>query len=347
MLISGTAMRNAVIGVVGLASLSCVAWFVYIVKTAGNEPTSRTPQERGQPTSYSANDDQVAILPDFDQVESFVEQTKEVDSDAGTSDSAQCSVRCSSTLSMLDKDLELNDETFNRLETHITEIAAYLQDDEGKRQEYLEMALSTEDGDKRSFLTDVFKRLPYEQKAEIGNHFVGSENWRVRTNGIALIADEDISSLAVSDRLIDIYSTEQNLHVKGTILASLKQSSILQGDTGILQQLDSVLYNEAEPQVRIAALKAKMELSEHPFDIIPDAVQALRTTEPEFQLAGLIAIDQILADENKHIENGAYIDKASIKSDIESIRDLSSYKGDRKRFDRLIREANAIYLRHF
>jgi hypothetical protein len=248
---------------------------------------------------------------------------------------------------MLDDDVELDDEAFHKLAAYVKEIATYLQSDESKRKHYTQMALTTTDGDKRSFLNDVFKHLPYLQKVEIGSSFIGSEKWRVRADGVALIVGHDISNLNVANSLMEIYSDEENAYVKGSILRYLKQSSALQGDTEILQQLDSVIYNGTDSSVRVAALKAKMQLSEQPYQILPDAVHALRTSEPEIQLAGLVAIDQVLVHEQEYIEQGVYIGRDSIKNEIQNIRNLAVYDGDLRRFDRLVEEANLIYLRYF
>lgn len=259
----------------------------------------------------------------------------------------QCSARCNTTLSMLDEDLQLDDEAFRKLEGSVHEIAAYLQNDDSKRQYYLEMALTTVDGDKRGFLTDIFKQLPRQQQADIGEFFITSHSWQVRVDGVALITANDAPSLGVANKLMSIFSEEENAYVKNNILTHLKESSLLQGDAEILQKLDSVIYNETDSSVRVEALKTKMQLGEQPYHILPDAVQALRTSEPDFQLAGLVAIDQILKFEKEYIEHGVYIDRKSLKNDIQSIRNLAVYGDDGNRFDRLVNEADAVYFRHF
>ncbi|MBL4670619.1 MAG: hypothetical protein JKX81_00055 [Arenicella sp.] len=321
---------------------------MFNLKNAGNKPIGHSQKrEIYQQPTVSPSDGNSSMKHSFDQAKSSLDQVEEVASGIDNTGSEQCSVRCDAALSMLDRDLALDDETFHKLDAYVNEIAVYLQDDESKRQHYLHMALTTADGDKRRFLSDVFKHLPYQQKVEISASFIGSEKWRVRADGVTLIADHDISNSDVANSLMGIFSSEENAYVKGRILSYLKQSSTLLGDPEILHQLDSVIYNGTDSSVRVAALKAKMQLSEQPYQILPDAIHALRTSEPEFQLAGLIAIDQVLKHEHEYIQKGVYIGRDSIRNDIQNIRNLAVYDGDMKRFDHLIREANTIYLRYF
>ena len=261
--------------------------------------------------------------------------------------SSKCSSSCNSTLSMLDQESELDDETFQNLEAYVEEIAIHLQHNNSKRDHYIQLALATNDGDKRGFLSYIFEHLPYEQKRDIGDMFIASENWQLRADGVHLIANDDVPSLAVANKLMDIFSNEENAFVKGSILRHLEQSSSLQGDTEVMHQLESVLYNGTDTSVRVAALKAKMQLSEHSHFILSDAVEALHASDPEFQFAGLVAISQVLDKEKEYLAKGIYIDKASVKSDLKNMRDLAVYDGDNKRLVQLVKEANAVYLRHF
>lgn len=329
--------KSVFYGLAGLVGLCCVPLLMFTLNDDGIVPTKQFQEHRVVPT-ISLNDH---------QTKNSLEQIKEVASGIDNADLGQCSARCSSTLSMLDGDLELDDETFGRLEAHVKEIAAFLQNDESQRQHYLEMALTTTDDDKRAFLTDIFYHLPYQQKVELGENFIGSDNWRVRADGVTLIADHDTPNLDVATVLMGIFSSEQHSYVKSSILSYLKQSSALKGDTEILHQLDSAIYNETDPSVRVEALKAKMQLSEQPYHILPDALQALRTSESDLQLAGLFAIEKVLEHEKKYIESGVYIDRNSIENEFQIIRNLAVYGDDKKRLDRLIREANMIYMRYF
>jgi len=340
--------RNVFYFLAVLLGLSCMLWLMSAVKNTGSAPISEVQKQGDQLIPLiSSSDDNRSLKQDINQARNLSGQAREVASQFDNTDSGLCSVRCNSTLSMLDEDLELDDDTFHKLAAYVKEIAIYLQNDEGKRQHYLQMALTTSDGDKRNFLTDVFKHLPYMQKVEIGENFIASEKWRVRADGVTLIADHDIANLNVANSLMGIFTSEENAYVKGRILSYLKQSTILQGDVEILYQLDSAIYNGTDSSVRVAALKAKMQLSEQPYQILPDAIHALRTSEPEFQLAGLIAIDQVLKYEQEYIEKGVYIGRDSIKNDIQNIRSQAVYDRDKKRSASLIREANTIYLRYF
>ena len=323
-------IHKIVYSLVGFVGLCCAAWMTFDLKRVSNEAIDQ-PQIKVI---------QQAISPVKNSVEGAA-------GSIANTDSSHCSTQCSLTLSMLNEDLVLDDEAFQRLRTYAEEIAAYLRTNESQLQHYLQMALTTSDGDRRAFLTDIFQHLPYQTKTKIAENYIDSENWRVRADGVTLFADHGIAkSNLVNSRLMKLFSREENSYVKNSILSHLQHSSILQGDSEILHQLDSAIYNETNPSVRVAAFKAKNQLLKHPYQILPDALQGLRTNEPEFQFASLIAIERLLARQEKYSETDVYIDSNSIKDELQLIRNLKLY-GDKKRSDRLIKQANAIYLRYF
>ena len=342
-MLSNRKIKNAIVYcVAGLLGLCCVAWLLTTLKNVPSDPIDQF-QVQGEPPvpDNLSSDDKPSLNRRLS-----IQRGGVISANDGA-DSGQCSVRCNSALSMLDENVELDDETFHKLEAYVKEIAAYLQSNERKRQHYLEMALITTDSDKRAFLTDIFRHLPYQQKVEISASFIGSERWRLRADGVTLIAEHDGPNLDVGRALMAIFLSEENSYIKGRILRYVKQDLTLQGDTELLLQLDSAIYNDADSSVRVAALNAKMQLSEQPYHILPDALQALRTSEPELQFAGMIAIEQVLEHEKKYIESGAYIDRNSIKEELQMIRNLVVYDDDKKRSGHLIGEANLIYMRYF
>lgn len=336
-----------------LVGLCCVAWLIFTLKNVSSGLVNHTDKQKDYLIpAITPSDDKALIKQGLHQAKNSLEQVETVTSDdlnnVDNVESEQCLEQCSVLLSILDEDLELEDEAFEKLEAYVGEIAVYLQGDERKRQHYVQMALTTTDADKRSFLTEVFKHLPDEQKIEIGADFIDSENWRLRADGVTLIADQETIDQSVADVLIDILSIEKNSYVKGSILTSLEHSPNLQGNPKILQQLNDVINYESDFSVRKAALNAKMNLSEQPHHILPDAIKALRTSDPEFQLAGLIAISQILDQERKYVEAGAYIDKAAIKNNLENILNTDLLNnGNEDHLEFLIKEADNLYMRHF
>ncbi len=339
------AKKVFVYGLAGLLGLVCVLWLA--LEDVGSAAIEEPRNHRDDPLQAISVSGEVLTKPGVGLSKQLLDQAPQLVNHSVNVGSRQCSVGCESTFSMLDEHLELDDETYQRLEAHIQEIAAHLQHDDALRQHYIQMALTTLDGDKRAFLSAIFNHLPFRQKIEIGGDFIGSDNWRVRADGVTLIADQADPNFGLANTLMDVFTNEQNSYVKHNILNHLKQNSVLKGDAKILNQLDSAIYNQADTSVRVAALRAKMQLSERVHHILPDALQALRTNDPEFQLAGLIAIEQILEYNKKFGEHDAYIDKNSIKYEFQIIGDLTHHNGDKKRFDRLIREANRIYSRYF
>jgi len=342
MLNTSKSNRTIIYSVAGLVGLCSVLSLIFVFSNAGNVPPHQAQQQLDhQQSLVSQSDDEQALLEyQHDQANYSASQTTNINT-------VKCTKKCFSALSMLNKDLTLDDETFHKLGAYTKEIAAHLQNNEGKRLHYLEMALTTNDADKRQFLTDIFGQLPYQQKAELGDSLIASQDWQLRADGVTLIANEANADLTAANTLMEVFSSEENSYVKNSILGHLEQSSTLKGDTEILQQLDAVIYSESDPSVRVAGLKAKMQLSEQPYHILPDALQALRASEPELQLAGLIAIEQVLEHEKAYVEDGAYIDRNSFENEFKIIRDMAVYGDDKQRFDYLIREANLVYSRHF
>ena len=314
-----------------------VVFLAFFFKDAGTLPS--TPIQSHTPPAIASND--------RNQSNNVIERIISVPSDTGNTAPETCSIRCQSTLAMLDQDLNLDDDAFGELSANANELAVYLRNNEPKRKHYLQVAMTTADDDKRRFLTDIFKLLPQSQKTELGENLITAEGWRARADGLELIVADGITGLTMANKLISFISNEESSYVKNSILAHLKQSDILKGDTEFLYQLDSVINNDSDASTRVAALKTKMQLSVQAFYILPDAIQALHANEPELQAAGLTIISQILTNEDEHAKNGAYIDKQSIKNDIQNIRNLSAHEGNKEQLAFLIRKADDVYLRHF
>jgi hypothetical protein len=332
----------------GFIGLGCIACLLFIRYTAGYESGYQSTNKADYPLpTMPSNGNGAPTNHDLDYAKNSLGLSKETAKDTTDTTVKNCSLRCSSALSVIDQDLAVDDETYQSLGAYTKEISVYLQHDEIKRQHYLQLALTTVDSDKRSFLIDIFNQLPYQQKVEMGVALVGSDDWRTRAGGVTLIADHDSLSSDMVITLMDILTNEENAYVKSRILSHVQQESELQGNIEVLQHLDSVIYNGTEASVRVAALNAKIQLSKQPHHILPDAFHALRTSEPEIQLAGLVALDHLLVREQEYVEKGVYIGKDSIKNEIQNIRNLAAYGSDKKRFAHLIKEANTIYSRYF
>jgi len=259
----------------------------------------------------------------------------------------KCSEQCRHALFKLDESINLTDADLEDLNASINVIAAYLQKNKSKRDEYIQVALVSND-DKRSFLTEVFKQLPDLQRQEISDIFINSQHWHARAKGLELITYEGIKDVDTVKVLTGIVSNEQDTYIKNTVLRHLKQSSFLKNDANILSQLDSILNDVTEdPSTRIEALKAKFNLSEQPYLIVTDAIQASYSNEIELQMTGLNMLEKNLEKEREYVEKGIYIDKKSIKSVIEYIQNLPSRGIKDKGLESLIFEADAIYVRYF
>lgn len=322
-----------------LIGLGLTFWLIFSTMGVGSVPENQFDNKSHRQNVPTSN---------VEEADNKLEPVKDIPEEVVSAENDQCTEQCLEALAKLEEGIELDDDEYRQLEVYLKEIVSYLQNNEGERRYYLQMALTTSDGNKTGFLKKIFQRLPEEQKLEIADDFISSENKKLRVNGVELIVGHKVSDLGTANKLMEIFVTEDNPHVKSTILRHVKQANSLRGDLGVLDKLDSAINNEADVSVKVDLLKAKMQLSEQPYHIIPSALEALRSREPEFQMAGIIAIDQVLGHESNFVENGADIDMNSIRNEIQALRNLTPPDGvNKKRFDRLMREVNDVYSRYF
>ncbi len=334
--------RNILIYAISFAGLWLLLWLL-----TGSVTLDGRSQNNGSSHEVLRSQTSHAAMQEFDQrkIVGSVAPSNDLTISSNRFVFDQCSFLCQKSISALEGGELLSDSMLYKLGAHSEELAVYLQHNKDRRHDILELALTTESADTRAFLTDIFMHLPHHQKAELGENYIASQDWQIRADGVKLIAD-DISVQGVAKKLMIIFAGEENSYVKRRILAGIKQNLGLRGDPEILHGLDSALYYDPAVSVRTAALKAKMQLSEYPHLILPDALQALRTSEPDFQLAGIMAIEYVLQSEKEHGENGTYIDYRSIERELEILSHLADYPRD-ERFKRLVKEANLVRRKYF
>ena len=331
--------KNKVLTLATIAIVFCgLIGFGIALKNAGHVPPHQF--QNTVTTSITAEE---PFLPASADIKQSADQALNVENAV---EQKNCSSQCRTTLALLDTNQSIDDDTFRKLTNSTTAIATYLQGNDQQRQHYLEMALTTTDEDKRSFITKIFKHLPSEQRKLLAKDFIDSDHWRTRAAGVELITvdSEDLNNT----ELTNILSNETNSYVQSTILRHLKNNEALKGDLTTLNQLDLIINNASNhPSARVSALKTKLALSEQPYLIVPDAVQALYTNEPSLQSTGLIMIDQLLRQEEELNKNGVYLDKKSIKDVLQNIRNTNLEGIENKRLEQIIKESNAVYQRYF
>jgi len=313
-----------------LIGLGLTLGLLFFLMDAGSVPENQFDNK-----SHLQKDLPVDVEEVENEVENELEPIIDAPKEVASADSRSCSEPCLEALAKLEEGIELSDDEYRQLQVHVKEIVSYLQNNDGERQYYSLMALTTSDRNKIGFLKKIFQRLPEVQKLEIADNFLSSDNKKHK-----------VSDLSTANKLMDIFLTENNPHVKSTILRYVRSASNLRGEDGLLGKLDFGINNEADVAVKIDLFKAKMQLSEQPTDIIPSALEALRSREPEFQRAGVIAIDQVLSDNRHYLESG--LDIHTIRSELQTIRSSTPSDGvNKKKIDRLQREANSVYSRYF
>ena len=182
-------MKTTFLSLIGIIGLCCITWVAFSSKITSDDPTDQTINPKNPPFQVaSLNSNKYAIEQNNNQISNT---TTEADNSVANTIAKHCSARCRSTLSILSDISEFDDQTFQNLERHVEEIATYLKHDKDQRQHLLQTALTTTDADKRAFISGIFKHLPYQQKSEIAEHYTESENWRVRADGVVLIANHE------------------------------------------------------------------------------------------------------------------------------------------------------------
>lgn len=258
-----------------------------------------------------------------------------------------CLGRCLDISQHLTNSAVIEDERFETLFGQMAEFAAYLETNDRARLDMLNLALTTQDSNKRALLIDAFTLLPLAQRDILGQAFIESNHWRLRTDGVNLLTlDPNMTSDKVSD-LINTLETDPHPHVKTTILKGLKSAKTLKGDLDTLDNLSLLLNSETHSTVKSEILLTKLALEDDPLNAMPEALLALSSGDPEFQYTALIALEHIYKTD--HVTHGKLdqIDHRSIKRGLEALLKIEVTAENKSSVARLLKEADAFYERHF
>jgi len=304
---------------------------------------------KSKPIAPQTQQDLQRNLP-LDKVETALNSLPQTESDTGTRASQSettCLGRCFNISQRLTDNTVIEDEQFETLLGQMAEFAAYLETHDDARQDMLNLALTTPDGNKRALLIDAFSLLPLAQRDNLGQAFIESHHWRLRTDGVNLLTlDPNITSDKASE-LITTLETDPHPHVKTTILRGLKSAQTLKGDPTTLDHLSLIMRSETHSSVKSEILLTKLALEEDPLKVMPDTLLALNSGDPDFQYTALIALERMY--ETDHVTNGNLdqIDHRSIKQGLEALLEIEVTAENKSSMGRLLQEADAFYERHF
>ena len=255
---------------------------------------------------------------------------------------SHCNELCNESLAWLNIQDVLTDEEFEKAMSLSDELAVYLNENPDALYQFLELA-NTEDGDKRSFLMEVFNKLDIDARLLLGEVFLESTNFRNRYDGVKFLAQPEIMHEPLTQRFSAMLAVESDQLVRSALIQAFNQPEKFYGDRQVLNILEQVSNEEVDNSVRGEALLARVQLEENPEHVFADSIAAIRSAAGDHQLYGLRALEQIVKRQAlDEIELSQEI-KDEAKYLLAELRD-SGYDG--APID-VLSEANNIYLRHF
>lgn len=241
----------------------------------------------------------------------------------------------------------IDDESFETLFGQMDALAAYLETNYIARMDILDLAMHTQQGNKRALIVNAFTLLPAEQREELGQALLKSENWRARVDGVNLsIMPESLTP----DKAKDLYSViAQETHpvVKTSIINGIKNAAQLKGDRVMLDNLSDILRTDTDSSVRSSAMLAKLALQKDPHDALPDTFMALTSGDVELQSSAFIALEQIY-DANNLIDGGLdRIDHDAVRRALDDFMEVEINEDNEKSIGLLLTQSDRFYERHF
>ncbi len=258
-----------------------------------------------------------------------------------------CNENCLTTRELLFANAIIDDENYSKLSGLAQGLAAYLEENHIARIDMLDLAKTTQDGNKRAFLIDTFILLPVEQRKELGQALTTSSDWQIRANGITLLSSHEIMTPDGAKTLMTSYANEPNTHVKSEMLKALNKPDTLRGDQTTLDYLSQVMFSETNPKVKSEAMLTKLALQEDPLTAMPDTLMALTSGQPEFQHSAFIALERIY-EANDLVDGGLdRIDHEAIKRALEDLMEAEVTPENTLQMGRLLNAADMFYERHY
>lgn len=216
------------------------------------------------------------------------------ESNEKTSTSAACIKECEIHLEALRGFSSIDDDDFESLLGDIDAFIAYLKANPEARAEMMELALYSEDGNKRKIIITAFRQLTVSDQKELGLALAESLDSVVRREGINFLASSTTMDRALALEFADMLLTEQDEYVRLSLVKAFNQPDILRGDQEVLQTLEQIADSGLYDTVRGEVLLARVQLEATPENIFNDAVDAVRSKAADYQHYGIWALEQIM-----------------------------------------------------
>lgn len=207
---------------------------------------------------------------------------------------SECDPACKSSLTVLRDGLPIDEETYERIVITTEEIAAYVENNEHARFELIDLAATSDDGNKRDLIIAVFYQLEIEHQRELGQAMIESFYPKVRKDGIDFLANPKTMNASLAATFSSQLQVEPDMYIRTSLINALNQPKLFHGNQEILDTLSLVIQADPDPQVRGKALLASGQLHPDPQDMFYDILSAVRSSEPKFQMYGLQTLELVI-----------------------------------------------------
>lgn len=256
---------------------------------------------------------------------------------------SRCEQGCLAQMEMLISAELIDDASYQSLLSNTDQLASYLKNNPKARLELLEIALQTSEGNKRDLIIAAFSQLSIQDRTEFGLALSQSPNREQRKEGVDFLAAAETMSLSVATEFSIMLRTETDQHIKTSLIRALNKPEKFRGDQAIIDDLSYMVQSEMNNKIRGEALLSKASLVSHSEQVVDDALSAVRSGEPDYQLYGLRALETAL---NRSSQEGTQMSWLYEEASRDIFYELTTPAYESISSD-VRKEAAAIYKRHF
>ncbi|MFK7887829.1 MAG: hypothetical protein AB8G16_13295 [Gammaproteobacteria bacterium] len=254
-----------------------------------------------------------------------------------------CANACPQVLEALRASAPLDDEDHAVLLAGLADVARYIKADANIRATLIELASSSDDGNKRALIRVAFEQAGRVHNRELGTSLLGATDARKRREGVNVLAAEVAFDPTLIEPLTQLLASEMDVYTKIATIRGLDKPAHFRGERAILAALQSTLRTEINPQLLGEALVVSARLVNEPEDIFHAVSKAIVSADEDYRLYGLQALETILRSPPEHQPPLGWQSRAQARATLEALLDQDALRVPPS----VVREASYIYARHF
>lgn len=217
----------------------------------------------------------------------------------------KCSVQCVLTLALLQSPYPLSDAEFNSALATVEGLAEELKASGKLLQELIELAVTTS-GNKRLLIISTFMLLDPVDRITLGQALMESPYRQQRLDGVQVLTNPSTLNQSVIEMLVEFIAVEQDPYVRSSVITALNTPDVFAGDQTVIGLLSETMVTDNNPTVRGEALLANANLTEQPELVFIDALNAIRSGEPDHQRFATLALEELI--HRQTTQNGLELD---------------------------------------